>query len=167
MRDDFWKKLGEHRPRREGRVEHSCPRRGEGPGVGTGPDVWGPDDCCSYCGSLDPDVFMARIEAGDVRLTPTDKSYKVYVGNDGGAPLRQTYRPSQPSNPDAMGDDPSKWVWETREMSTGKFYFQHLSPTQRTRFIELLNDKRLKLEYPGYFYRLPFFCRVADEEVQT
>lgn len=25
------------------------------------------------------------------------------------------------------------------------------------RFVELLNEKKLKLDYPGYFYRAPFF----------
>ena len=34
---------------------------------------------CSYCGSVHPDEFMAAVEAGEVELEPTDKSYKVYV----------------------------------------------------------------------------------------
>jgi len=39
-----------------------------------------------------------------------------------------------------------------------KFYFQHLSEDQKNRFVELLNQKRLKLNVPGHFYVLPFFC---------
>ena len=38
-----------------------------------------------------------------------------------------------------------------------KFYFQHLSEDQKKKFIELLNSKKLTLEYPGHFYNLPFF----------
>lgn len=41
---------------------------------------------------------------------------------------------------------------------TGKFYFQHLSPEQRETFIELYNDKTMKLGYPGHFYTRPFFA---------
>lgn len=40
-------------------------------------DTWNPT--CSWCGSLNPDEFMRRAEAGD-ELGPTGKSYKVYVG---------------------------------------------------------------------------------------
>ena len=44
----------------------------------------------------------------------------------------------------------------------GKFYFQHLSDDDRTRFIELYNAKRMKLGYPGYFYSRPYFCKAVD-----
>ena len=106
-----------------------CPRRSEiGGGAEVfklmeGDDTWRGDEgsrTCSWCGSLHPDDFMAKSAAG-IELGPTDKAYKVYVG-DG-----------------------------------GKFYFQHLSSEQRSAFVDLLNGKRLKLGYPGYFYRLPFF----------
>ena len=33
---------------------------------------------CSFCGSLDPDEFMAAARAGN-SITPTDRSYKAYV----------------------------------------------------------------------------------------
>ncbi len=46
-----------------------------------------------------------------------------------------------------------------------KFYFQHLSADQQNKFIELLNANRIKIGYPGYFYRLPFFCqRITPSE---
>lgn len=101
-----------------------CPRRiqdGVGPG---GPfnvpkeDTYR-DGRCSYCGSRSGDEIMQRIEAGE-EICPTDKSYKIYLGNDKG-------------------------------------YFQHLSEAQMKRFIELLNEKKIKLAHPGYFYVLPFF----------
>ena len=67
-------------------TDHQCPRRAENPGHQSlsDHDTWREDNTCSYCGSLNPDVFMARLEAGDVELIPTDKNYKVYVYNDGG-----------------------------------------------------------------------------------
>jgi len=34
---------------------------------------------CSYCGSISPEALFAAIAAG-VEITPTDKSYKVYLG---------------------------------------------------------------------------------------
>lgn len=122
-----------------------------------------PDDqTCDYCGSIFGDAFMARLEAGDVTLDPTDKSYKVYVHNDGGAPFLQAYRIDQPSKPGEVMKDPmdqSKWEWATRERQECKFYFQHLSEEQKRRFVELLNAKKLRLNYPGRFYRLPYFIQ--------
>ena len=58
-----------------------CPRRGESAGPFKLPeeDAWGEGKTCSYCGSLDPDVFLDRARKGE-ELGPTDKDYKVYVG---------------------------------------------------------------------------------------
>jgi len=42
-------------------------------------DHWRPDETCSFCGSLNPDVVMTRIEQGQA-ITPTDKNYKGYIG---------------------------------------------------------------------------------------
>lgn len=38
-----------------------------------------------------------------------------------------------------------------------KFYFQHFSEDDEKKFVELLNAKKMKIGYPGYFYTLPFF----------
>ncbi|HET9554895.1 MAG TPA: hypothetical protein VFP50_18160 [Anaeromyxobacteraceae bacterium] len=124
-------------------------------GAGAGLDTWRADGTCSYCGSLNEATLMARLEAGDVELTPTDKSYKVYVRNAGGDPFQQTYRDCPAGSPPHMPDACEHWV--TRETSETKFYFQHLDEQQRRRFVELLNEKKMKLGYPGHFYRLPFF----------
>lgn len=43
-----------------------------------------------------------------------------------------------------------------------KFYFQHLSPEQRAKFIELHNAKKLNIGEPGYFYSTPFFATKAS-----
>lgn len=68
-----------------------------------------------------------------LEVTPTDKSYKAYVR---GAPGGS---------------------------STGKFYFQHLSEEGRTKFVELVNSKAMKLATPGHFYTTPFFCRRVEK----
>lgn len=46
-----------------------------------------------------------------------------------------------------------------------KFYFQHLSPEGRARFIALLNEKKLNIGVPGHFYVLPFFVASRSAEV--
>ena len=118
-----------------------------------------PDDArCDYCGSLDADVFMARLEKGDVVLTPTDKSYKVYIRNVGGEPFKASHRTDNSRERNVDGSpDQTKWVWVTRDVQEIKFYFQHLSEAQMRRFVELLNAKKLSLDVPGHFYVTPFF----------
>lgn len=120
-----------------------CPRRIENPVADQtfpGEDQYDNEETCSFCGSLSPELFMARLEAGDVILEPTDKCYKAYLRNDGGEPFKSP---------------------------TGKFYYQHLSEDQKTRFVELYNEKKMKLATPGYFYVAPYFCkRVPLNETQ-
>lgn len=152
-----------------------CPRRSESH-FGTSADLASEndydksDDSCSYCGSLNPDTFMSRLESGDVRLGATDKNYKVYVENDGGAPFKQTYR-NCPHDKEIGGAARNKYMtwscegpstcthWVTRETSSTKFYFQHLSEDQKNRFIELFNDKKIKFQGGIGFYVLPYFTR--------
>jgi len=124
------------------------------------------DDGCPRCGSLWADTFMARLEAGDVTLAPTDKDYKVYIRNDDGAPFKQTFGSHHEWNPDGSQGAKVGFHWITRDAPQTKFYFQALSPEQQTRFVELYNAKRLKLEFPGHFYRLPFFMRIIPPEEQ-
>lgn len=170
---------------------NNCPRM-EGRDYGIDYSAHPDDGHCLHCGSLDADTFMARLEAETVRLDPTDKNYKVYVHNDGGAKFGRSHRIdkmedrikaaaanarmlreatdshdtlSEGDHADAVkyeaGEplDPMKnWIWTTEERNETKFYFQHLNEDQKKRFIELLNEKKIKLNEPGYFYRLPFFC---------
>jgi hypothetical protein len=120
-----------------------------------------PDDgTCDQCGSLLGDTLMARLEKGDVILGPTDKNYKVYVRNKGGECFKQTHRidNSREHNLDGSPDQ-TKWVWQTNDSQECKFYFQHLTDEQKKRFVELLNDKKIKFDQPGYFYVLPFFIK--------
>ena len=119
------------------------------------PDTWNDrDDTCDFCGSLHPEVFMERLRKGDVSLCPTDKNYKVYIRNKGGEQFKRTYRID-----DLSTTDRSKWIWTTDEVNETKFYFEHLSEEHKNEFIAFMNDKKVSLDYPGYFYRMPFFCK--------
>jgi hypothetical protein len=131
----------------------TCPRAFSGAPMADFTFLNRPDDgTCDYCGSLTGNDFMRRVEAGDVVLIPTDKAYKVYLKNDGGQEFKQSYRTdnSQSANQET-------WTWTTRPQSQQKFYFQHLSVAQMTRFVALLNAKKLKLDVPGHFYVTPYF----------
>lgn len=112
-----------------------CPR---GPGADSpfhapynGEASWREDRTCSYCGSLHPDLLFEQIGKGAV-ITPTDKSYKIYVD-----------------------------LVDHQVRGAGKFYFQHLSGEQKQRFIDAINAKSLNLAFPGHFYVLPYFAARA------
>lgn len=115
-----------------------CPR---GPGPDSpfkvpfnGSAHWRDDGTCSYCGSLKAELLFEQIERGAC-ITPTDKNYKVYVD-----------------------------LIDHQVRGAGKFYFQHLDQDQQTRFIELLNQRKIKIGFPGYFYVTPFFARRAERD---
>ena len=151
-----------------------CPRRSEAPyDIHPRDNDYDPsDDTCNYCGSMNPDTFMERVEAGDVELGATDKNYKVYVRNSGGKPFGNTYRDC-PKDKEMVGASGNKYMvsscdrgpdecthWVTRTTDSTKFYFQHLSVDQRKRFIELMNqDGKLKMKGGFRFYVMPFFCQ--------
>lgn len=115
------------------------------------------DNTCSFCGSLNNDYLMERLEKGDVECGPTDKSYKVYVRNRGGEPFKQTYRACPMDSSCTGPDDCTHWV--TRSVEETKFYFQHLTRDQMRRFVEMANGGLIAMGYPGHFYTLPFFIR--------
>jgi len=117
--------------------------------------IFGDAAICGKCGSFNPDTLMERLEAGTVEVGPTDKSYKIYLRNNGGVEFKQSYRACPPDSSCTGPEDCTHWV--TKETSMDKFYFQHFSEEQQTRFIELLNEKKLKIGMPGYFYVHPFF----------
>ena len=167
-----------------------CPRRAEGPSFTKGPDEWRVRDGhrhCSYCGSLHPEELFAAIEVG-ATVTPTDKSYKIYVDvpDARAGELKVTgmrnHAPAEGETgwelvteenlPDLLADGWSErnlgsWMMKTPRGETihDKFYFQHLSDEERTRFIDLVNAKTMKLAHPGYFYVLPFFAKPAHADV--
>ena len=99
-------------------------------------DEWREDRTCSWCGSMSPEYFFEAIEAG-CKITPTDKNYKVYV--DG---IINVF--SVPNN------------------NHSKFYFQHFIKEQCIKFIDLYNNSKIKIGYPGHFYVNPFFMLPLD-----
>lgn len=134
-----------------------CPRRDEVPSVFKLPetDHLHADGTCSFCGSLDGDLLMERLEAGTIFLAGSDKTYKVYLKTvEGGPPLLQSYR----TDDDRTGDR-TKWVWETKEVDHGKFYFMHLSEDQMKRFVDLWNEGKIKHS----MYVLPYFMQRTDK----
>lgn len=137
--------------------EFRCPRAEESPMfIFDGSAIWMKDNRCSYCGSLHPDILMERLEHQDAIVAPTDKNYKIYVKAKMDAePFSQTY--SQRTT-----DNEREWI--TRNVSQTKFYFQHLSKDQMVRFIELLNEGKLNLDYPGRFYVKPFFIQQRSND---
>lgn len=66
----------------------TCPRRLETQGPwahNNDKDTWGVRDgkrTCSYCGSKHPDDVLTRLAAGE-KAVPTDKNYKLYLGEAG------------------------------------------------------------------------------------
>lgn len=120
-----------------------CPRRNEREADdGTKPDYWDEStgmaggmtaDHCSYCGSLHPDVFLAKLKEG-ATLIPTDKSYKAYI-----------------RIPSESGGHENK------------FYFQHLSGEQMREMVDLVNSRSINFGQPGYFYTRPYFMRPVNE----
>jgi hypothetical protein len=167
---------------------HLCPRRAESPSSNhhslPTEDTWNDRDgypVCSWCGALKPEVFFECAEAG-AELGPTDKNYKVYIdlpdpkagqlkitgcSNAKVSPGPGWFQVTEADLPEVAA---SGWStegkvgqWMSRSVRGkvhGKFYFQHLSQEQRTRFIELLNARKLTLGYPGGFYILPYFIAV-------
>lgn len=118
------------------------------------------DKTCDYCGSMMGDDFMARLEAGDILLGVTTKTYKVYVRNNGGAPFLGSHRVDE-----AHTADQSQWKWTTVEREQSKFYFQHLTGDQQKRFVELLNANRIKFDGGYRFNPLPYFVARDPEGV--
>lgn len=126
---------------------------------------------------MNPDEFMRRLEAGE-ELEPTDKNYKVYlhVENPLAGKIDCRASSSHPAPGYIVLDEATAGTvaWERpqdRDYYLGKhvklgtwpatkqakFYFQHLSWEQKQRFVDLYNEQKIKLAYPGHFYTRPFF----------
>ncbi len=143
-----------------------------------GQDRVGPS--CSFCGSLHPDRFMELVREGWV-VEPTRKSYKANlsepVTDEQGAARRNRWMEADAiarairelgerdgkTPAQIQADLDREWTERQEPLLQGersaKFYYQHLSDEQQAEFIELVNSDRIAIGYPGYFYRLPYFCR--------
>lgn len=137
---------------------------------------WREDGTCSYCGSIAPDALFSAIASG-YTLGPTDKRYKVYVDRPNplaGQPSIRAAANFRPSDDyvqvteetlaamraiSRMTIGVGTWVQVGVEpaLRTDKFYFQHLSPDEQRRFVDLLNAGAIRIGPPGRFYVLPFF----------
>lgn len=149
-----------------------CPRQGESGMRGNdGPQAWWRDgDECSYCGSLKPETFFAHVEAG-CEVGPTDKSYKAYIdipnpkagervriGSTSG-PWPSPYAPDDITEAEKARGHYERIEYGPAPAKTmGKFYFQHLDDAGQDRFITLVNERKMKIGYPGHFYARPYFC---------
>ena len=126
---------------------------------------------CSFCGSMNPDLFLKLLEEG-ASLGTTTKDYKVYIHFPN--PISgQEIVMSRSSGParvygvlqreDLTPEEISSNRWErvTRgpapERATGKFYWRHLTTGQHQRFVDLLNSGKPKFEGGFGFSPLPFF----------
>ena len=119
---------------------------------------------------------MKRLETADILLGSTDKNYKVYVKNNGGPLFKQTYRDC-PKDKEMTGINGNTYMvsscdqgpnhcthWVTRETSSAKFYFQHLSAEQRSQFVRLMNERNVKFQGGYGFYVMPFFISNSPTE---
>jgi len=91
-------------------------------------DYWDNSGCCSYCGSMKPDDLFSAISVG-AEIGPTDKNYKIYV--HGGSKITR---------------GGAKAIYD------GKFYMLHLNRNNSDKLHKLIEDKQVKIGYPGYFY---------------
>lgn len=96
---------------------------------------WRDDGTCSYCGSINPEQLFKAIDDG-VEIGPTDKEYKIYLHGQLAPQVR----------------------------GACKFYFQHLIGSDMERFVELYNNKTMKIGYPGRFYVIPFFMKRIEKD---
>ena len=169
-------------------AEHWCPRRVELIHQTPGPDTWdsraglsgGIGPSCSHCGSLSPDVFMAKIREGWI-VEPTDKGYKAYLDQPYTAEELESIKTGSAiwqharmmkldeglTDEEAAAAANAHWskyeAPEHKGRTVAKFYYQHLSQEQRTEFLELHNSGAMRLSYPGHFYVRPYFAQTADK----
>lgn len=139
-----------------------CPRTVEGPfRYNDKKSYWRKDGTCSYCGSINTKTLFDLIKNGTY-IEPTDKNYKIYINTKGSVKSKIVSWTNAKDRPD------KKWkrkyiffgAWVVREkevIKRSKFYFQHFSEGDKETFVDMLNNKQIKFEYPGYFYVLPFF----------
>lgn len=111
-----------------------CARRAESVGFGDTPfrspekDEW-KEGRCSWCGSMTPDALFEAITAG-TELGPTDKSYKVYVGERG-----------------------KFYFQHFSEAHMAKFIGIYNDRDEN-------GKRPMNIGYPGHFYVLPFFMKL-------
>lgn len=92
-------------------MTHTCPRHIET--NRTGEAEWKLRDgqlCCTFCGSLHPDVFMQAVRDG-VLIGPTDKNYKAYIDLPNRSRGKPTIYTSAYTDKDLSGEEYIKLRW--------------------------------------------------------
>lgn len=144
---------------------------------------------CSYCGSLSETAFLEAIEAG-CKVIQTDKIYKAYVMMPNPIAGKTTVCAMSNHRQEGWievteenlgtlpwdrwcgeGREPDKkWIGQWVSMSPEgertqeKFYFMHLCEESMKKFVALLNEKKINIGYPGYFYVTPYFIAYDKKE---
>lgn len=154
-----------------------------------GPDsdkknAWRPDDTCDFCGGWRPSRFLEAIAQG-CEVTPTDKSYKLYIDvPDPDAGKMRIYGSSNSvekpsgegwerwSNERALAegggwlekDEEENWmlIGPTPAFKTMKVYTNHFSEAQAVAFVELCETGKTKFKFPGHLYRPLAFGEYKD-----
>jgi len=152
-------------------------------------DKWDDAGTCSFCGSISPDELFRAIDAGgelgptdkNYKVYVEDENVSagqpccdgsIYIGDDdpraeesrrGYTQVTSENIGTLPPSPDGRphGHKVGDWVHigKMPARRTRKFYFQHFDAAEKGRFVDLLNAKKIKIGYPGQFYRLPFFVQ--------
>ena len=97
---------------------------------------------CSYCGSMEPAALFEAITGG-AEIYATSRNNQLFV----------RYIEIDPE---------TGRVGETPTQAEGMFQFEHFSESERTKFVQLLNDEEITFGYPGHFTILPFFVQQAE-----
>lgn len=90
---------------------------------------------CTFCGSLDPETLLTWMATGG-RITPTDKSYKLYASIKG-----------------------------QREYKFYFQHFNDVQRTEFIAMYNL-HERPFIMGYPGYFYVLPYFAGRRLQEME-
>lgn len=172
-------------------TEFRCPRRDEyaaGQHRDTaGTDTWtdtpsmagGIGPCCSHCGSIQPDTFLAKVRDSWI-VAPCDKAWKCYLDKPYDADEIKHIKTSSLawrtvrklkleegldlSEATAVAD--TYWADNEAPGITGrtvaKLYYTHLDKAQKTEFVQLHRSGQMQLAWPGRFYVTPCFTTRAE-----
>lgn len=147
-------------PRRieDGRADASSPFVGSGQNLDSWQNREG-NKVCNYCGSIQPAKVFEAIDAG-MPIGTTDKSYKIYVDLPGDGKKRSRGSANYPAPGYKKVPFKKEWREPAKPTTTfhGKFYFQHFSADDQKRFIDYMNNKKIKFAGDFGFYVMPFFA---------
>lgn len=141
---------------------NTCPRRILDLGQNAfsqvrGIDVIDPDtDQCTFCHSMNPDTLIDLLAR-----TSLDPADRVLAGQGPELDVRVWIVPT--------GTDYRAGVRIERTREDGStetikrhIMFHHMTDDQRSVFIDLMNDRRIRIWYPSYFYLMPYFMTVSE-----